>query len=374
MTAGQRRDPVLKRWPDDPVLKRWSDEHQRPLVTGLNDVLDIEAGLQEILLTSRYGTAVRALDGVLDVEAGLAAVLPARPARPAGRPVTPEWVQGRTVPRELFESVSPQERITLRVRPLVSKASRALDRALHLNLALDPDRTVARALVHDLALDLARDLRREADRATDIVRTRGPGRLPDLAHVRDAAVHIDRTVAGIVVLSPRSLERARGLVRVRDIAFGLAQDLDAAVPRAREAGVDLGLSLDRARALALDLDHALNHVFALGCDHNFHMDVVTLRTNGVRRALGRVLHQEPPTIGTSAVQAFLNDFTASDLRRADLGGIDLGGVRWSECGTRWPGDLDVEHLKTCSDEDPPGSGVWVVRSGTAMIRDLVGLC
>ncbi|MEU0386155.1 hypothetical protein [Streptomyces chartreusis] len=364
MTARERRDEILA---------RWREEHQAPLVTGLGEVLDIEAGLHEILLMSRYDTSVRALDHVLDIEAGLAAVLPSRPSEPAVKATTPEWLQGRTVPRELFDSVSPRERITLRVRPPVSKASRALDNALHLNLALDPDRALARALVQDLALELARDLNREIGRAHGFVRTRDLGRLIDLDCVCDTALHIDRNIPGVVALDPRSLDRARGLIRARDIVFNLAQDLVVAVPHARELSLDLALPLDRARALALDLDHALNHVFALGCDHNFHVDVVNIRTNGVRRALGRALHQEPPTIDTSAVHPFLNDFTASDLRSADLGGIDLGGVRWSEYGTQWPWDLDVEHLKSRSDEAAPGSGIWVVRSGTATIRDLVGL-
>ncbi|MEH0447716.1 MULTISPECIES: hypothetical protein [unclassified Streptomyces] len=66
----------------------------------------------------------------------------------------------------------------------------------------------------------------------------------------------------------------------------------------------------------------------------------------------------------------MDDFTATDLSNADLTGIDLGGVYWSEHTTRWPPAINVEDLKARSKETPSGSGTWIVRSGTATIRDL----
>lgn len=71
------------------------------------------------------------------------------------------------------------------------------------------------------------------------------------------------------------------------------------------------------------------------------------------------------------MRAFLDDFTTSDLRAADLSGLDLGGVRWSESGTRWPATVDVDDLKARSEQE--GGGIRVVRSGTTTMRDLAEL-
>ncbi|MDO0914146.1 hypothetical protein QQM39_25930 [Streptomyces sp. DT2A-34] len=68
----------------------------------------------------------------------------------------------------------------------------------------------------------------------------------------------------------------------------------------------------------------------------------------------------------------LDDFTHDDLRDTDLRGIDFSGVHWSQ-RTQWPPVVDVEALKARSDETPPGSGTWIIRSGTTTIRDFVDL-
>ncbi|MGW2785920.1 hypothetical protein ACWC3X_32500 [Streptomyces populi] len=60
----------------------------------------------------------------------------------------------------------------------------------------------------------------------------------------------------------------------------------------------------------------------------------------------------------------------TDLSDVDLTGIDLSGVRWSEHTTQWPSVIDIEDLKARSDQAPPYNGIWIVRSGTATVRDL----
>ncbi|MFD9489139.1 MerR family transcriptional regulator [Streptomyces sp. NPDC059991] len=47
------------------------DRYGRALTEGLDDVLDVEAGLHEVLLQSRHDAAVANLDDILDTEAGL---------------------------------------------------------------------------------------------------------------------------------------------------------------------------------------------------------------------------------------------------------------------------------------------------------------
>ncbi|MEU9671833.1 pentapeptide repeat-containing protein [Streptomyces bobili] len=82
------------------------------------------------------------------------------------------------------------------------------------------------------------------------------------------------------------------------------------------------------------------------------------------------LRCKAPVIATDSVHTVLADFTDTDLRSADLTDIDLSGVRWSR-RTQWPPAMDIDDLRARSDETPPGSGTWIVRSGTATIRDHV---
>ncbi|MGW0828674.1 hypothetical protein [Streptomyces sp. NPDC002845] len=48
-------------------------------------------------------------------------------------------------------------------------------------------------------------------------------------------------------------------------------------------------------------------------------------------------------------------------------------AHWSQYTTQWPPTVDIDDLKTHSKETPSGSGIWVVRAGTATIRDLAEL-
>ncbi|MBO3752988.1 hypothetical protein J5X84_43675 [Streptosporangiaceae bacterium NEAU-GS5] len=87
--------------------------------------------------------------------------------------------------------------------------------------------------------------------------------------------------------------------------------------------------------------------------------------------MGQVLGRDVPVLGEDEVHTFLDDFTTADLRTVTLIGIDLGDVRWSEHGTQWPDGVNVEDLKTRSEETPEGSGIYVIRSGEAAMHDFV---
>ncbi|MFC7650354.1 hypothetical protein ACFQX6_65980 [Streptosporangium lutulentum] len=86
-----------------------------------------------------------------------------------------------------------------------------------------------------------------------------------------------------------------------------------------------------------------------------------------------MLGQDVSICQEDSLQAFLNDFTTADLRAASLIDIDMEGVRWSECGTLWPPELNVEDLKMRSEEVGVGSGTYVVGSGSATVRDFADL-
>lgn len=77
--------------------------HQHTLSNSLDDVLDIEAGLREILIHSRHDIAVDNLDTVLNTEAGLAAILPTTTPEPA----TPATTHDPVDAEELLRTISP---------------------------------------------------------------------------------------------------------------------------------------------------------------------------------------------------------------------------------------------------------------------------
>ncbi|MFF4225833.1 hypothetical protein ACFYZH_23635 [Streptomyces abikoensis] len=318
------------------MIDRWLDRHQREPADGLDGVLDVEAGLREVLLQSRHDTAVDALGSVLDAEGGLAAIVP------AGRPdcvtcTTPS--PGR---------IDPVTRLALRAVPRVVAAYEALNHTYFRTYKLVADLTRVRELLS------------------------GPGPV-----VRDDLVSSLQYVLDLTHFFERDLEHA--LMRVIDSgdarssgaeqrlerAIGLTDDLVGALDRAighanRRADHDVNVAL-----LQAELSNALNRSYALV------PVLIRLRVDGLRQAIGSALDMEPPPLDSTAVRAFLDDFTTSDLRAADLSGLDLGGVRWSESGTRWPATVDVDDLKARSEQE--GGGIWVVRSGTTTMRDLAGL-
>ena len=383
---------------DDQAAYDWLTRHQHAMTQSLDDLLDTEAGLREILLHSHHYTATDNLDTVLDIEAGLAAILPTPQTSPAD---THDAAPHRTDTTGRFGTLSPAVRMTLRSNPDVKKTSQALA------LAFARDRDLARARDRDLAFDLVRDLAFELVRELDHVLARARDRARDHIHPRDRALvrvlALDR-VHDLAVELARSLDLAldralahdrdrslthvraiahdldldldrvrafvRGLdpdfvrVRVRALALGLARDFDRAIGIARD--------LNRVCAIARDLALArdLDRVLGLARDLNAARDlIVEIRTAEVGRAIGLALRREPLLLDKDSLHTLLNDFTSTDLSNTDLTGIDLNGVRWSERTTRWPPTINIEDLKARSDETPPGSGTWIVRSGTATIRD-----
>ncbi|MFJ4689078.1 hypothetical protein [Streptomyces sp. NPDC088789] len=156
----------------------------------------------------------------------------------------------------------------------------------------------------------------------------------------------------------RDLDRVRAMLRV----------LDRVRVPGRSLSSSLRLLLDRAHSRTRDLELALERVGSP--ERVLTSTIVAIRVNEVSRAIGMVLGQEAPALERDSVHAFINDFTMADLGAVDLDGVNLAGVRWSETGTQWGPAVDVQELKSRSEETPPHSGIWVVRSGTATVRGL----
>ncbi|MEV6758222.1 hypothetical protein [Streptomyces sp. NPDC051214] len=317
---------------------------EQALEQALAGLLDVEAGLSEILLPSRQERAVEALHAALDAESGLAAILPPTQAAsmPPADPADAEEALGDLTPAQLLDLRSHRD---------VQAASQALDHALSLEASPEVDR----AVFFDLALDLARAIVRDLSvgRGTDnavLVRARAIVHDLDRVRVLDRERGFDRD---------RAIDRARARARILDrartraVAISHAPDLDLATVRARARAGDLA----RVLALVLARSHGLAHI------------VIDIRMAEVRRAVGLALHRQAPAL-TGAAIASLNDFTAADLSNTDLTGIDLSGIRWSERGTQWPPSTDIDALKARSDQTQPGNGVWIIRSGTTTIHGL----
>jgi hypothetical protein len=343
----------------DQAAHHWLTQHQHALTHALDDLLDTEAGLREILLRSHHDTATDNLDTVLDTEAGLAAILPVPQTSPAD---THDATHHHKDTTKLRHTLSPAARLSLRNNPDVKTASQALarDRARGLDMVLDHARALAGDLAHDLAHDLNSDLNRDLNLADNLAYALAGDLASDLNRVRSLARRLAVALAGNLDPDPdRDLAIARALANELARAGDLARDLNRARPLARFLAHAHARAVDLARALALGPD--LDRAYAL---------IVEIRTAEVGRAIGLALHQEALVLDKDSPHALLDDFTATDLSTADLTGIDLSGVHWSEHTTQWPPAINVEDLKTRSDETPPGSGTWIVRSGTATIRDL----
>ncbi|WP_411107180.1 hypothetical protein [Streptomyces sp. cmx-4-9] len=369
--AGGRPDPV----------DQWFDRHGRALADALGDVLDVEAGLREVLVQSRHDEAEGRLEAVLDVEAGLGAIVLAAPPpsfAPSPSPSTGREERGsaphpRTAAQEFLHSVSPADRLAARAHPEVTAAGRALDRAVELIRRPDGGHAVLERAV-DLARDLALDLSRARDLDFDIVLSLDP----ELGRGLRQALESTGPLGELGL--PGAAELERDLAIAQDLNLARARGLDTARARAR----DLTRVLDLARLLAVRLvgadsgpaEHADQADRADQADQaasDLAGILVGIRTEQVGRALALVLRREPPPLDEDAALTFLHDFTAADLRAAELKGVDLGGVHWSEYGTRWPAALDVDELRQRSVEAPAGSHIWVVRWGGAEFREFATL-
>lgn len=336
-------------------------DYGRDLAAHLDTVLDIEAGLREVLVQVRHDAAVDRLGWVLDVEAGLRALLP--PVS-VSSPADTRAAEGRRNVSRLAWPVGATDRLSLRTHPYVVAAYRALTR----DIAVAQDH-LTRDHAHDLDLDLVHALARDLDQALRL--SVGTERVRN-----DVLRRGLERVCSLNVALTLDLERTTGRHCERNHPHALARDLDRVramlrvFDRVRVHGrrerASLGLLIDRAHSRIRDLELVLERVGTH--DRVLTSTIVNIRVNEVGRAIGMVLGREAPVLDVDTVHAFINDFTTADLRSIDLNDIDLAGVRWSEAGTRWPPAVDVEELKSRSDETPVHSGIWVVRSGTATVR------
>ncbi|WP_049571360.1 hypothetical protein [Streptomyces sp. SBT349] len=355
------------------------NNYQRNLVDGLAAVIDVEAGLEEILLQSRNDASVDSLITVLDEQAGLQEILSrSRHDAPKGSAFVPfedTGSQGTALTDTgtdlsiisavseasssdikaalVLATTNAHTRIRVRTHPEVAAACNNLARirtwAYHLRLDRDPGTGLLGAL--DLTCHLTNGLAN--------------------SHRLSVALHDAlRSALGIsnryhyTLILGHALEQARGEFLVfmegskeweinTPLGQGPALGRALILGRILDLAIALSFSLQRQHQRDLILDRVLARARAIEKD----MDEV-------RRALKVALQQHIPSrINPAWVDAFLDDFTTSDLRTTDLSDVDLEGVRWSESGTLWPAAMDIEDLKIRSEETFVDSGIYVIRSG-----------
>lgn len=254
----------------------------------------------------------------------------------------------------------PQERLQLR--------SQILDIAKFLTydaLTFEVDRANARASAADLAVDLARirsrelkdidleflhDLARARDLAHDLARAR----LRHFADVRDLARVRDLALARV-----RDLTLDRALIRVRERVldlhrhFHLDGDLDFVLHMYRDP--DFGRDLYRACDLDLDRVRSLDRAVAL-------LLVLDRERERERQRAGELdpVHALEIVEARSNLVDAADNFIGADLSNVNLDVLNLVGVRWGN-STRWPTPEFKADVQKASEEDPPGSGVFIVR-------------
>lgn len=363
------------------VVDGWFERQRNTLLRGLDSLLDVEAGLCEIMLQPQNDTMTASLNSLLDVESGLAAVIPRR-----SRPEKSEPIESRhqelLSEKFLLTVMTPPDRIVLRRNPAVVQSLEILkhlpsleqvlldaqENAQRLEYSTFADRNVKVEMAFTASISFGFSTRSIATLIAD---------MGDFVHAS-----IDEDVALALRESVHSSERLTAVI-------SLAREAAEKLNFHREKGEGrrlfgpswrnfLAIQMEYEQASELTESEVRHHVGEL-------REIVTRLTQKIshfshacRHRVRHILACETgvssfPSITLDELRMFLDDFTEADLRDAKLLGVDLAGVRWSVHETLWPAAVDVEHLKTLSDEVISGSGIYVIRAGTATIRELAEL-
>lgn len=319
-------------------VDRHLHQHAAELDQFLSSHLDVEAGLREILLQSRYDGRVDDLVTVMDVEAGLADIVASgrRTSNDADGARASDQSPEHSVTCYL-RSVDVRARLTVRTEPALAALLAPMDSLHHHAWELETAATAFRIGLADTgnrSLTPTQGAQVVIEEASDSVRSVWSRAAPHTGYFHACV---------------RALESLAEAERV------------AAIATARDSGASAaGRGRAKAQMLLDALDDVAPVVRALSTAFESH----------VRLTVGRMLGRGPVPEGAPLTR-LLNDFTDCDLQSVDLNGLELGGVCWSENGTAWPAGVDLGELKARSDEAPPGSGRYVIRSGSATVNDLV---
>jgi hypothetical protein len=279
----------------------------------LKGLLDVEAGLREVLVAAHHSSLTNDLIKTLHITAGVHAIAPV-PAPPKADPsAEPAPIEGEVA--RLLTLLDVPTRLAIRnhhafdalavVFTLHTALDLAGDLATHIEGSdIRPALDAVRALTDVLGNDTT---------AGTLYAEIGPDDHPaDLVHDLLSAL-ADHAIARALIIAPQ-------LVRALERAFARA------VAFARKSSRGMGVALRRAVDLDIDLDRAVDRA----------------------RHLARARH----------------DFTTADLRGIDLTGIRLDGLRWS-AATTWPSEDWRSKAVLVSAEIEPG--IYEIRGGTTNV-------
>lgn len=336
----------------------WSAASGQSATDELDELIDVEAGLTEILLQSRHEATIDDLDLLIDADSGLGAILGRYPDR------RDDDLTGRTatgVPQqENSPSIAAVQRLALRGTPEFAPAIAVLRKAHALSEHLSPELKG----VIELELSLA-SLTSEILQVALLAEGRDRADMPSGYDNSFSMTHPAGHAAALLTILNHSLRGVLSLVdRLVDYPSEnpaiTTDDPDAALSQINLLRANLYTLLDQIRISnpALNLEQ-------LQVPHFYIRSIGPAVMKFIRSAL-------PPASGFPVKDdalddalGFFDDFTSADLTSADLTHADLERVRWSLVATNWPVELDRDEMVRRSREISWGSGIYVVESGTA---------
>ncbi|MFC9895106.1 hypothetical protein ACFVMC_15585 [Nocardia sp. NPDC127579] len=352
------------------IVRRVTSGHES-LVADLSKILDVEAGLREILLPVRHDSYVTDLRSSLDIEAGLAEVLSARPlparsdrSAATGSPRGPGTSQHVTEGSTPGRRVSPPKPGAVPVRRADEDDDPDLSRGID---PADPHRPGLQRFHswHSVDSDLRwwtrkliyrelQDAREAATYLCDkiIIEISDPefGSPPAL-HRESALFEFDR-----LHRIPKALRRASGIQHriVEEIPADHADNMSPITNMLTYLD-DLASYADHVARLAGQLrkmmESACDDHDSIACSFSTPR-IIALRSH-VSFSVKEMTNQ------TIRVCRVFNDFTEANLADLEIGTEELDGVRWS-LHTRWPPHrrMEIERDSVLVDH-----GIYEVRKG-----------
>ncbi|WP_280479567.1 hypothetical protein [Nocardia asiatica] len=369
---------------DSSAVTRWLDTNHAQFYTELATRLDIEAGLEEVLLAERHNSLVEEIRDKLDIEAGLAAILP-QPPLPL-----PDTTEQPYAPGTLEWASDELARMPLQIRLRLrgSYAAKLGFAAREVTTLLGEGAVDAGQL--DAAATRIRTLLDRGDRRPVAARW---WRVATTEEIHDDDGLSEEQKKALIRIFQGKDKNA--FLRATGVFAALEEDDQKAVRNATDA-TDVGEDVAVAES-GIELQQPLN-AFGLGIIEgrnpaslgfgsmqrwkNAVADYVESSFDSMHQGmLSKSENQEAEVVaGLSLTWAarvsesltelasyllfleqMLNDFIGADLRKVDLAGVPLEGLRWSEQTTQWP-DRWRDQIK--EDSVHIENDVYEIRYGT----------
>jgi hypothetical protein len=340
----------------------------------LDELLDIEAGLREILLHSDHDERVESLHGVVDEEAGLAAILEPTPPRGEGIPPCEEQTIDVGTAQPNVQFLTATERMRLRSVPAIAEAADYLEL---IETVVDTlSRPVSRIRSGSGGYEMLELVSSTITKVADLLQRHNRYDV-NLQQAEACLVNIPKmggTYAAEVSRPQFNQAALSALISVLHLAESAFQWSLRGASSTRD---ELRLSFEAQKVLdgvrnarnlliyaapgpAATPTSSRQAAAVRESDRVLKSCVMTLEVT-----IESLVDRRVTLLSAALLRLTLDDFTTTDLSDADFHDVDMTGMRWSEHGTRWPAAIDVADLKRVSIEDPEGSGVYVIRFGTS---------